>query len=311
MPWSIECSTVIAFVVCLLVAAPIEASEWQQRIVGGSNATGNACPHAVAIRLVGRDFHCNGALITTQDVLTAAQCVYNGNVVRNASEFQLVLGSLASSNSSGGTIRNVTAVWPHPSYLANTRLNDVAVLRLSATVQSSASLTPVQLSTANPVVNRTCTLCGWGANSTTGKPLATLQRLDLTVQPSNATYCTLTNGNVALPTGQICAGVLAAGKGACNGDLGGPLVCDARLQGILTVVGGCGALNETSIFVNTVTHRDWINNRTQTQTPGGGGGTGGGGGGTGGSGGGGGGAAQVVMQIWVVMMPVLVLLALL
>lgn len=309
MPWSAVFSPVIAAVLYLLVAAPLGASEWQSRIVGGSNATGNVCPHAVAIRLVGRDFHCNGALITNQDVLTAGQCVYNGNVLRNASEFQVVLGSLASSNSSSGsTIRSVTAVWPHPSYLSNARVNNVAVLRLNGTVQSSASLAPVQLSTADAAVNRTCTLCGWGANSTAGRPLATLQRLDLQIQPRNATYCTKANDNVALLTGQICAGDLTVGRGACNGDLGAPLVCDTRLQGVLTIVGGCGALNETSIFLNTVTFRDWINNRTQTSAGGGGGTGGGSGGGTGG--GGGGGAAQAVMQMWVVMMPILILLAL-
>lgn len=301
MPWSLAFSCVIA-ILCLVV---VDASEWQPRIVGGSNATG--CPHAVAIRLVGKDFLCNGALISNQDVLTAAQCVYNGLVVRNAAEFQVVLGSLANTNSSGATVRNVTAVWPHSQYTQSARHNDVAVLRLSAPVQTSASLVPIQLATAKTVVNRTCTMCGWGSNATLSGPLATLQRLDVRIQPSNASYCTRANGNVTLREELICAGDLAAGKGACAGDQGAPLVCDARLQGVLTVVAGCGALNDTSIFVDTVAHRSWINNRTQTQMVPPGGGTGGGG--TGG-GGGGGGASHAIMQFWVVMMPIVVLFAL-
>ncbi|XP_062547372.1 uncharacterized protein LOC134212974 [Armigeres subalbatus] len=302
-------ASVIAIGLCVLAAVPLDAFEWDSRIVGGSNATGNVCPHAVAIRLVGQNFLCNGALISNQDVLTAAQCVYNGNVVRNASEFQIVLGSLANSNSSAGsTLRSVSAVWVHPSYVSSARLNNVAVLRLNATVQNATSLTPVQLSTSASAVNQTCTLCGWGANSTTGSALATLQRLDVTIQSSNSTYCTRANGNATLVADQICAGDLAAGRGACNRDEGAPLVCSTRLHGVLTIVGGCGAVNETSIFLNTVTHRDWINNRTQTQVSGGGtGGTGTGGTGTGG---GGGGASQVVMQIWIVMMPIVVSLAL-
>lgn len=308
MPSSVAFSLCVIAILCLVV---VDASEWQTRIVGGSNATGNVCPHAVAIRLVGRDFLCNGALISNQDVLTAAQCVYNGNVLRNASEFQVVLGSLANTNSTGATVRSVAAVWPHPEYTPSTRISDVAVLRLSATVQNLTSLVPIQLATANAVVNRTCTMCGWGANYTTATPSATLQRLDVRIQQSNATFCTRANGNTTLRGDLICAGDLTAGRGACTGDQGAPLVCDARLQGVLTVVGGCGGLNETSIFVNTVYHRTWINNRTQTATTGGG--TGGGGTGTGGSGGGGGGggaASHTIMQIWVVMMPIVVLFAL-
>ncbi|XP_058825971.1 trypsin beta-like [Topomyia yanbarensis] len=251
--------------VACLVVVPIHAFvDSESRIVGGVNVTGNGSPYLVSIRLAGKDFHCNGVLISTREVLTAAQCVYNGNAVRKINEFQLVLGTLANSNSSAGsTVRSVWNVWPHNDYNPTTRINDLAVLRLNATVPISATLSPVGFGAASPVVNRTCTLFGWGANATTGRPANTLQRINLQVQSSTSAHCVRAAGGVPLRDGMLCAGDLTAGRGACTGDLGAPLICDGSLFGVLSMTGGCGGLNETSIFIDTTRYLSWIQNRTQ------------------------------------------------
>ncbi|XP_058444411.1 trypsin eta-like [Malaya genurostris] len=230
------------------------------RIIGGANVTGNSSLYLVSIRLAGKDFHCNGALISSREVLTAAQCVYNGNTLRNISEFQLVLGTLTNSNSTNGTtVRSVWNVWPHTGYNSTTRANDLAILRLNQAV----SVKTINVGDASPAVNRTCTLFGWGANSTNGKPVGTLQSINLQVQLNSSNHCVKAAGNTPLKDGMLCAGDLQAGRGACTGDLGAPLVCGDRLSGILSLTGGCGGANETSIFIDTAQYTNWITNMTK------------------------------------------------
>ncbi|XP_055618309.1 trypsin alpha-3-like [Toxorhynchites rutilus septentrionalis] len=306
------CSSVVMLVITLLCFVSTAWAD-ESRIVGGANATGNVCPHTVAIRLVGKDFHCNGALVSNQDVLTAAQCVYSGNVVRNASEFQVVLGTIVNSNNvTGSTVRTVRNVWPHSSFKPNTLGNDIAVLRLNSTVQSSSVLAPVRLGSASPAVNQTCSVCGWGSNVLNGKPATTLQRIDFRMQAKNSSHCVRTGGGVSLKADMICAGDLQAGRGACTGDLGAPMVCGSFLQGVLSIVGGCGRLNETSIFTDTAAHLQWINNRTQADGSNPGGNNSGGGtpGGNTPGGNNPGAAANAVIQFGIIMVSLMCSLAL-
>ncbi|XP_053687161.1 trypsin-like [Sabethes cyaneus] len=275
---------------CLLpLVTPLSASGYEPRIVGGENATATASPYTVAIRLTGKDFLCNGILISNRDVLTAAQCVYNGNAIRSASDFQVILGTLINSNSTtNATVRTVTNVWPHGDFNSTLRINDLAVLRLNNNV---TNITPASFGASTPAVNRSCDLFGWGANTTTGRPATTLQRIKLQVQSSSSAHCLKTAG-ANLTSGMLCAGDLQVGRGACPGDLGAPFICDGRLFGVLSTAGGCGAANGTSIFTDTTKFTSWIINRVQQAVvpPS--------------DGSGGGGAAQAVLQLTVLVLSV-------
>uniref|UniRef100_A0A1Q3FRE8 Putative trypsin-like serine protease n=1 Tax=Culex tarsalis TaxID=7177 RepID=A0A1Q3FRE8_CULTA len=241
----------------------------ESRIVGGNNATSFVCSHTVAIRQVNRDFLCNGVLISPRDVLTAASCVYNGNTLRNASELQVVAGTIVNSASAPGAVRlSVAQFWLNPGHKPSTRTGDVALLRLNSSLATGgiASIAIAQLGTQLPAVNQTCSLCGWGSNTTTGSPATILQTISLNVQSSTSPNCTRAAGGAALPAHAICAGdPLQAGRGACTNDGGAPLVCNGALHGVLTNTGGCGGLHEVSVFADTVAHLAWIRNRTQTE----------------------------------------------
>ncbi|XP_055534241.1 trypsin alpha-3-like [Wyeomyia smithii] len=279
-------SAAASFLSCLLLGTPLAASGYESRIVGGENATATGAPYTVAIRSTANSFLCNGILISNRDVLTAAQCVYNGSTVRKASEFQVVLGTLINSNTTtNATVRSVWRVSPHESFNTTTRINDLAVLRLNENV---TSINTVGFGATTPAVNRSCDLFGWGANTTTGSPAVTLQRIKLQVQTSSSAHCLRTTGGTALASGMFCAGDLLAGRGACTGDLGAPLLCDGTLYGVLSLVGGCGAVNETSVFTDTTKYITWIISKVQLAVtkPSGGG------------------AAQVVLNIGVLVLSV-------
>ena len=56
----------------------------------------------------------------------------------------------------------------------------------------------------------------------------------------------------------ICAGYLAGGKGSCNGDEGGPLVCNGELQGITSWGDGCAKSGYPGLYTQVCNFIDWI-----------------------------------------------------
>ncbi|XP_001865142.2 trypsin alpha-3 [Culex quinquefasciatus] len=275
-------------------------SDAESRIVGGNNATFYVCSHTVAIRQVNRDFLCNGVLISSRDVLTAASCVSN---VRNESDLVVVAGTIGNSVTAPGAIPlSVSKLWSTTSNPSRT--GDIALLRLNATLITGGApwISVVELGTRAPTVNQSCSLCGWGSGTISGPPALILQTININVQSNTSPNCTRAAGGTALPANAICAGdPLQAGRGACTHDVGAPLMCNGALHGVLTVTGGCGGLHEVSVFADTAAHLAWIRNRTQTgvvvvppNKPGGGG-----------SGGNGpGGSAQASVQLGMMVIAV-------
>lgn len=52
-----------------------QLSEWEWRIVGGSNAASNAAPYQASLRSTLNAHICGGTVITDRTILTAAHCV--------------------------------------------------------------------------------------------------------------------------------------------------------------------------------------------------------------------------------------------
>ena len=57
----------------------------------------------------------------------------------------------------------------------------------------------------------------------------------------------------------ICAGDLAGGKDTCEGDGGGPLICNGELQGLVSWGGtSCAAKNQPGIYTRVCKFIDWL-----------------------------------------------------
>ena len=57
----------------------------------------------------------------------------------------------------------------------------------------------------------------------------------------------------------ICAGYPEGGKDTCEGDGGGPLVCNGELQGIVSWGGACcGAIDQPGIYTRVCKFNDWL-----------------------------------------------------
>ena len=56
----------------------------------------------------------------------------------------------------------------------------------------------------------------------------------------------------------MCFGFLEGGKDSCNGDGGGPAVCNGEVQGIVSWGYKCGEHNRPSVYTTVCEFRDWI-----------------------------------------------------
>ncbi|KAK7495191.1 hypothetical protein BaRGS_00013601, partial [Batillaria attramentaria] len=150
-------------------------------------------------------------------------------------------------------------------------LNDVAVLRLREPLQIVPGIVePVTLNSQPtcPPESLQCTLTGWGR--TTEGPGSVSSNTPLKVNlgvMSNQQCSQFYTRTIGIEN--VCAGGVQ-GKGGCNGDSGGPLMCQCgsgpRVQaGIVSFgVRGCLTVYPT-VFARVSTYISWIQQVTQGQ----------------------------------------------
>jgi secreted trypsin-like serine protease len=100
------------------------------RIIAGDDATDNAWPWAVSIR-IGRSGVCTGSLITERFVLTAAHCVIKEkrSVIVYAGSVQFFQGT---------QIRQVLRMFVHNNYNSTLFINNIALLELSSPLDTTS-----------------------------------------------------------------------------------------------------------------------------------------------------------------------------
>lgn len=197
----------------------VAAPAGPQPIIGGS--TVSSAPWAAAV-LSNGSFTCSGSVIAAQWVLTARHCVSGTMSVRVGSVYR----------SSGGVTRTVSASYTR---------NDLALLRLSSTVSTSA----VTLASSNPPVGSTNSIYGWGMTCYSGCS-ASSQLKTATVQVTS-TSATDAYGGQAIRSTRISGN-------AWRGDSGGPQFYNGRQVGVASTADGQSIQNYGSVAYN----RSWI-----------------------------------------------------
>lgn len=163
----------------------------------------------------------------------------------------------------------IASVFIHPNFNSANLQNDVAIILLASTVSLTTKSTvgTVCLPTTT-FVGQTCYVAGWGKNDfgPTGAYQAIQREVDVPLI-TNAACQTMLQATRLGQTFQlnnssfICAGG-QAGKDACTGDGGAPLVC--QNNNIWYVVGlvawgiGCGQGGVPGVYVNVATYLAWI-----------------------------------------------------
>ncbi|XP_075145319.1 inactive CLIP domain-containing serine protease A3 [Haematobia irritans] len=238
----------------------------------GTAAAGQASfgeyPWQAALLTTGEVYLGSGALISPQHVLTVAHKVANLAIT----SFKVRLGEWDAASTTEPIPAQdvmVSNVFIHPNYNKDNLQNDVALLKLAEPVSltSKSTVSTICLPTI-AFVGQRCYVAGWGKNDfgPTGAYQAIQREVDVPLIPNadcqTALRQTRLGSTFVLNNASfICAGG-EAGKDACTGDGGSPLVC--QTGGIWYVVGmvawgiGCATAGVPGVYVNVNTFLPWI-----------------------------------------------------
>lgn len=226
------------------------------KVVGGVRADTEDWGWQILLNYNGR-FICGGSLVNQQWVVTAAHCT-EGSA---ASTFSVTLG-LHDRNAPEKWVvtRTVSRKIEHPSYNSRLFTNDIALLKLSSTVDYTDQIVPVCIPAATDNHNGLSSsyATGWGTTSSAG----TISRYLLEVQMPvlTETECRNKYGTNSVQVSvSICAGKAGAGLDTCQGDSGGPLVVNQNgkwvLAGITSWGYGCG---DGGVYTKVPAFTSWI-----------------------------------------------------
>nr|MDT0656471.1 DUF1986 domain-containing protein [Micromonospora sp. DSM 115978] len=199
-------------------AAPSEP----QQIIGGS--TVSSAPWAAAVFQNG-SFACSGSIIAARWVLTARHCIGGSMSVRVGSVYR----------ASGGTTASVSSTYSR---------YDIGLLYLSTSISASY----VTLASANPPVNSTNTIFGWGRTCTNCAASAQLK---------TATVRVTTTGSSDAYGGPAIQSTGVNGV-AWRGDSGGPQFYNGQQVGVCSTGNGSTYQNYASV----ASSRSWIRSTT-------------------------------------------------
>jgi trypsin len=186
----------------------------ESRIVGGDTASDFAWPWQVYISLNGH-FICGGTLIDRHHIATGAHCIIGQSNL--ASDYLVRVGAhnMIRKGYYAGTTYSVSAIFVHPDYVSAEYGNDIAILRLTYTVDLSDTVNVICLpptTNFSPPMYSPVVITGFGLTSEGGDLPYTLQQAIIQILS--------TCGNAYSSyddTKQICAGLNGGGKDTCQG----------------------------------------------------------------------------------------------
>lgn len=231
------------------------------KITGGTNALISDFPWQ--IYYISGNFRCGGSIINGNWVVTAAHCTKNstgGSIL--ASDMFVKVGANNPANAAEGKTYAVNKVIVHEGFDDVTLLNDIALLRLTDTI-NFANATPINLIGSDDVAVGAILpgvlswVSGWGLTSVSPQVIPTvLQKVQLPLI-TNQQASSVWN---SIPATDLMAGFLNGNKDACNGDSGGPLVVpvsgEFKLAGIVSW--GSSSCNTYGAYSRVSDFESWI-----------------------------------------------------
>jgi len=213
----------------------ISSEELNSTIIGGNPAPPHAYPWQISLQKRKADgsygHYCGGSIIDPTTIVCAAHCV----VTHTASDFQIVAGAHFLSEDKDGSwqVRSISKLIPHEKYNDVHLGYDISLIKLSEPLTFGGPVAPVILPYQGEQVEEgtMCENSGWGKTST-DPPVWPDELLVVTIPyvPQDVCKSIWENVGQTIYDGEICAGDLTTNKGPCNGDSGGPMICENRLH---------------------------------------------------------------------------------
>ncbi|KAG4065906.1 hypothetical protein HA402_000353 [Bradysia odoriphaga] len=214
-------------------------------------------------------YQCAGSLINNRYVLTAAHCLtkkdkltqvhlgkYNSNAHENCIKDECVHPTVTVG---------IDDIIIHENYSATTKLNDIALIRLSTVVYYTDFIQPICLPSTLGLMpdDAARVISGWGRGArNSNKQMLPIPRNNFTVCAEK--YRRRLNIHIDEAT-QMCAGDIP-NQGPCAGDSGGPLMTVVRnkyaIEGIISSGYNICDLNKNVsypiIFTKVAAFEPWI-----------------------------------------------------
>ncbi|XP_037793605.1 phenoloxidase-activating factor 2-like [Penaeus monodon] len=235
-----------------------------------AEATFGEYPWMVVVLDFGDGYKGGGVLVAPDWVLTAAHKVYNERSLKVRLGEHNVRQRQDHPNYAHLEVP-IDRIIIHPNFDNQALLNDVALLHLAqpVNVNQYPHIGTACLPSPGQIFNgQTCWVTGWGKDAfeTNGNFQEILKEVDVPIVDSFRCQASLQQTRLGLSfllnqQSFICAGGIA-GKDACTGDGGSPLVCPT--QNGWTVVGlvawgiGCAQGNVPGVYVNIPNMMDFI-----------------------------------------------------
>ncbi|XP_008206624.2 protein masquerade [Nasonia vitripennis] len=250
--------------------APLQARNFDRgaRVVGGEDADANEWCWQVALINSLNQYLCGGALIGTQWVLTAAHCVTN--IVRSGDAIYVRVGDVDLTRkygSPGAQTLRVATTYIHHNHNSQTLDNDIALLKLhgQAELKDGVCLVCLPARGVSHTAGKRCTVTGYGYMGEAGPIPLRVREAEIPIV-SDAECIRKVNAVTEkifiLPASSFCAGG-EQGNDACQGDGGGPLVCQDdgfyELAGLVSWGFGCGRVDVPGVYVKVSAFIGWIN----------------------------------------------------
>ncbi|XP_059611234.1 protein masquerade [Phlebotomus argentipes] len=238
------------------------------RVVGGEDGDNGEWCWQVALINSLNQYLCGAALIGTQWILTAAHCVTN--IVRSGDAIYVRVGDYDLTRkygSPGAQTLRVATTYIHHNHNSQTLDNDIALLKLhgQAELRDGVCLVCLPARGVNHAAGKRCTVTGYGYMGEAGPIPLRIREAEIPIV-SDAECIRKVNAVTEkifiLPASSFCAGG-EEGNDACQGDGGGPLVCQDdgffELAGLVSWGFGCGRMDVPGVYVKVSSFIGWIN----------------------------------------------------
>ena len=252
------------------------ATTRHERIVGGIASAKGSRPWQVSIFVSDlkptQGHWCGGSLIAQDWVLTAAHC-FNDKAISDRG-FSVLVGTqnLDATAADGARVFKAEHVYVHHGYMPGQHPNDIALVHLGpldgtrapVALPPTAKIVPLAPTGSDRAAGaREVVVSGFGFTSEGGAYSADLLEIHVPVVSNEVCNRPQSYDQAIIPE-MMCAG--AAGKDACGGDSGGPVVEQQEdgewLQvGIVSWGEGCAQPDKFGVYTRVSAYADWI--RTQ------------------------------------------------
>jgi secreted trypsin-like serine protease len=242
------------------------------RIVGGTETEVNEYPWIAAFDFSGTSGAnpggCAATLISTNWAVTASHCFFNpstGELEVTKDTMSLVLGvhDRTGTTDTNRQVLTIAEIVLHPSYTFSGSSNDIALLKISETVNLN-DWSPACLPTSGAdFTGQNGWVYGWGATSEGGSLADKLLELEVPIVSDSVCESAMSSSGVTITSDMLCAGG-ENGKDACGGDSGGPFTVADSGSGAHTLVGavsfgvGCAREGLYGVYADIPFFRTWI-----------------------------------------------------